>query len=648
MSSLKHKSISDLPLTEERPYRQSPHRDSRPSAGGNGTAAISPARIHYTLKDIEGQEFFANITASKSLEPAGGMLFKDIIDHIHNYPWDSHMESYLFTRYPDPQKWTGRQVENIIDRFRRKPLSYWYLVLKLLADKKVKKAKAFISEFESDMVHDFSFHDNLCLADIMKMSHPLRKELRKAYRIFKRSIIEHRRLESGEIEILRDVGRRLGYRGDRKYVHIRNVKPAKPAGARSHDVGTGLRSLTAEQTIKWLETIPGILPIVRKRVRYETGTESIVSCGGNRVVHIKTSLPPHETFVTCDLTFVGKGVGHYLSSISMAMEYSERFSAHTGCQPDWPQCYEHDMKLTRSSYRKLVKRGERVLDPIALNNYPLIQKSGLIHDMELYWVLGEAVTDQGVGQIYIPAQLVFYMTNFDEPRLEGDQSANGLASGTNITEAKRQGLLEIFERHSFYTTHFDHRRCLVLETDIPEIKAVFNSDELKKRGITIQFANITARFGIPVYKAFIEVDGQIIVGFGADLNSKIAITRALGELLPNIFTYEHELGSITESRLGKPAQKIRHLKDLPPRSMDMEDDLALPNYSTGNVEADVDMLERLLLRNGLNPMYVNLTLRHLGVSVVRVIIPGLNIPATFTERHYESIMDNDGGHLSDE
>ncbi|MFC1858927.1 YcaO-like family protein [Thermodesulfobacteriota bacterium] len=609
------------------------------SPAGNDTESIPPAHINYTLKVVESLHFFAHVTVSQSFEPDGGMLFEEIIDHLHHYPWDAHMDSYLFARFHDLKSWPDEQVECLITRFRRKPLSYWYLILNWLAYNKVKKAQAFIADFESDLTDASGIHDNMCLAEIMQMSHPLRKDLGKAYRLFKENILEHKRLAVEETKILRDVAQRLGYRSDGKYIHIRHVEPAGQAGIPSHEVGTGLRSLTPEQTIEWLETVPGVPAIVRGRVMLKTGTESIVSCGGNQTIRIRTSLPPHKTFVTCDLRYVGKGVGHYLSSISMAMEYSERLSAYTGCRPDWPMCYEHDMKLMRSSYRKLAESGMRGLDPMTLNSYPLIQESGLIHDMELYWVLGEAVTDQGIEQIYIPAQLVFYMTNFDEPKLEADHSANGLASGTNIREAKRQGLLEIFERHGFYTTCFDSGRCFVLETDIPEIQSVLESDELNKRGITIQFMDISTRFGIPNYKAFVEIDGRLIVGFGADLNSKIAITRALGELLPNIFTFENEHGPITASRLGEPVKRTLRLKNLPPRSFDMAEDTLLPNYSTGNVEADLDLLEGLLLGNRLRPMYVNLTLRRLGVPVVRVIVPGLDVPTTFTERHYESLID---------
>ncbi|HIC90647.1 MAG TPA: hypothetical protein EYP21_01005 [Syntrophaceae bacterium] len=51
----------------------------------------------------------------------------------------------------------------------------------------------------------------------------------------------------------------------------------------------------------------------------------------------------------------------------------------------------------------------------------------------------------------------------------------------------------------------------------------------------------------------------------------------------------------------------------------------LPNYSSGNVSQDLQILERLLMMNGYFPIYAHLTRRDLDIPVVRVIIPRLEM-----------------------
>jgi ribosomal protein S12 methylthiotransferase accessory factor YcaO len=55
----------------------------------------------------------------------------------------------------------------------------------------------------------------------------------------------------------------------------------------------------------------------------------------------------------------------------------------------------------------------------------------------------------------------------------------------------------------------------------------------------------------------------------------------------------------------------------------------LPNYSTGQPETDLAILEEVLSENGLQPIYVDLTRKDTGIPVVRAIVPGLEIMADF-------------------
>jgi len=71
----------------------------------------------------------------------------------------------------------------------------------------------------------------------------------------------------------------------------------------------------------------------------------------------------------------------------------------------------------------------------------------------------------------------------------------------------------------------------------------------------------------------------------------------------------------------------------------------LPNYSSGNVDKDLWILEKLLITNGFNPIYVNLTRKDLDIPVIRVVIPGLEmLPdldrySNFNERLFRNYLE---------
>ena len=58
---------------------------------------------------------------------------------------------------------------------------------------------------------------------------------------------------------------------------------------------------------------------------------------------------------------------------------------------------------------------------------------------------------------------------------------------------------------------------------------------------------------------------------------------------------------------------------------------ALPNYSLGSAARDLQLLEKLLVANGYQPIYVNLTREDLDIPVVKAIVPGLEMFAEFDE-----------------
>ena len=128
------------------------------------------------------------------------------------------------------------------------------------------------------------------------------------------------------------------------------------------------------------------------------------------------------------------------------------------------------------------------------------------------------------------------------------------------------------------------------------------------RGIRYQFQDISPPYGIPCCKCYVtDMDGRIAKGTAASLNGGRAILSALTET-PYPYPY------------GPPSGP--GLLQLPRLLFEQ-----LPDYSSGNVERDLALVESLLLANGIAPIYVDLTRRDLQIPVVRALLPGFALSA---------------------
>ncbi|GAU07425.1 YcaO-like family protein [Desulfoplanes formicivorans] len=303
-------------------------------------------------------------------------------------------------------------------------------------------------------------------------------------------------------------------------------------------------------------------------------------------------------------TSYGRGLDLEGARVSCAMEIVERFSSYatvsdgviTGCARRYP--------LVRGSYKELRDQGKHPLDPGKLClEAPYAGES-------LYWMEGHSHAGQDHETVHIPVQCAFLFSNLDEPDLFSGLSSTGLASGTDMDQAKTNAIVEVIERDCKGTQLFDPSRCFRITSDEPELNRLLK--RYANLGIEIQFQDITGHLGVPCYRCYvIAPDGQIIMGTAAHLDGNKALVAAMTET-PYPFP-------------GGPASR-RDPRDLPVRRV--ED---LPRYSTGSPTGDRVLLETLLEHHGLKAYYADLTCRRLGFPVVRAIIPGLEIMTDFDD-----------------
>ncbi len=387
-----------------------------------------------------------------------------------------------------------------------------------------------------------------------------------------------------------------------KVIHIEDVYSR--SNDKSFDTGTSIRAVEPNETLDKILNNPVVQDLLLGdaiRVQWSVSPHAFIR---KWKADIDVSVGRNNWRLEGTLREYGKGLTEDEAKASALMEIIERYSAFANFYNDQSVGYKREYNLIKARYSELTDKGQNVLNP---NKMSL---EAPYEDQELYWILAEEVDKGYYRDIYIPAQFAFLISsgNFDEIDLYSQgTTSNGLASGNTMEEAKLCALLEYIERDSEKVMFFSADRFFLLEAEDPIMNNILKTWEQK--GVYIQFLDLTSEFGIPCYKAFfIHTKGGFSRGWGAHLDGKIAINRAVCELTSPYF--------LSDNYSTVPPKEIDQ------RTIKYED---LPNYSSGNVNKDLWMLEKLLIMNGLHPIYVNLTKKDLDIPAVRVIIPGMEM-----------------------
>lgn len=308
----------------------------------------------------------------------------------------------------------------------------------------------------------------------------------------------------------------------------------------------------------------------------------------------------HRYRLSGEQTVYGRGLDWESARVSYAMEMVERVCAYADIGPDGILGRERRYPLRHGGYAQLRDQGILALDPnrlcleVPYENAPL------------YWMEGEKAGE--TEPIWVPAQCAFLFANLDEINLFSALGSSGLAGGTTPEGARLRALLEILERDTDATTPHDPGRCFAIETEDPAIGRLLSDYE--KKGIAVQFEDITPQMGVPCYRAFVVgPQGQIVKGCAADLSGKRAVISALTET-PYPYPY------------GPPSRR-------PPQNLPVRKLAKLPDYSAAHPKADLARLEKLLQANGFEAIYLDLSRADLKFPVVRAIVPGMELLGDF-------------------
>jgi YcaO-like protein with predicted kinase domain len=393
-------------------------------------------------------------------------------------------------------------------------------------------------------------------------------------------------------------------------IPLQNFMPAfadHNAGLKTYRRGTH-RAAKPEETISRLSPLKdffGITRIANLTGLDRTGIPVVMVCRPN---------------ARSSAVFHGKGIEMAAAKASGLMEAVETWHA------------EHiQLPLRLGSFVDL-REPLNLADVEGLARVP----GGRFHpDLPMLWVEGLDLV--GGENLWVPYETVH--ANSAIPSLPGagcfSASTNGLASGNHLLEATSHALCEVIERdatslwHQLHPSMQDERRLDLATVDDEACRAVL--DLLNKADLEVAVWETTTDVAVPTFECMaVDRTGEIShVGKGAGCHParEIALLRALTEAVQVRTTYivgsrediKHadyhpvnlENRNRHARRLMRPIERARAYQ-------------AVGRYDFDNFEAELSWLvERLRAAGIRQAIVVDLSQSKFDVSVVRVVVPGL-------------------------
>ena len=316
----------------------------------------------------------------------------------------------------------------------------------------------------------------------------------------------------------------------------------------------------------------------------------------------------------------GKGATPAEAKVSAMMEGIERFSA---------EVHHHDLRVERYSR---IQEETSALDPATL-----VLPAGSDPDAPIPWVAGY---DIGAGEdILVPASAVFHPLPPGYPQLFRT-STNGLASGNTIEEAVFHALMEIIERDAWSLVEASRDTGPELrEIDDPLAESLLS--RFRAAGVDVTVKDITSDIGIPTIAAIsddtlLQDPALLTIGMGTHTSARIAVLRALTEVAQSRLTQIHgarEDTTVADFRKRIGYERTKRMNRYWFFSRESRRFSDIPSFDSLDFLDDITLAQQRLREAGLRRMIVvNLTRETIGVPVVRVIVPGLEVFAMDQER----------------
>lgn len=315
----------------------------------------------------------------------------------------------------------------------------------------------------------------------------------------------------------------------------------------------------------------------------------------------------------------GKGATPVEARVSAVMEGIERFSGEL-----------QDHAVIHARYEELV-RERHALDP-----GDLILPPGADPHMTLPWVAGwDMVLDE---EILVPAHAVFHPLNHESRLFR--TNTNGLASGNTREEAVFHALMEVIERDAWSLVEAT-RNTGSLVTEISDGIGAELLHRFTDASVDVVIKDITSDIGIPTIAAvaddvLLKDPALLTIGMGSHTNAGIALLRALTEVAQSRLTQIHGAREDTTDAGFRKQLGYERTKRMNRYWFNGTGEVRfqeIPSFDSDDFLTDIRYVVSALGRVGLHRVIVvDLTREEIGIPVVRVIVPGLEVYAVDQDR----------------
>ncbi len=322
----------------------------------------------------------------------------------------------------------------------------------------------------------------------------------------------------------------------------------------------------------------------------------------------------------------GKGASKEQAKASAIMEALERYSGEL-----------RGDELVRRGVEEMMAEANTI-DPREL----ILPQVSLMHVMyqPIAWVKGwDLMEDE---EIYVPASAVFHPYSSSEDMPIFRSNTNGLASGNTMEEAVLHGICEVIERDAWSLVEVGKKVRGDIEPPPKDEMISSLLAKFEKQSIEVHLKDLTSDVGIPTFAAAaddvrLKDPALLTLGIGTHLNPRITVIRALTEVAQSRLTQIHGAREDTvhadaNRKLGYERMKgMNRMWFYPSPSSRKLDDYEV--LDTPDILDDIGIALGKLKKNGFRRVVaVDLTRKELGVPVVRMIVPWMEVYALDEER----------------
>lgn len=238
---------------------------------------------------------------------------------------------------------------------------------------------------------------------------------------------------------------------------------------------------------------------------------------------------------------------------------------------------------------------------------------------------------------YLPTAYCYYGYPPSYP-LDCWADSNGCAAGNTREEAILQGFMELVERDCVALWWYN--RLSKPRVDLDSFDELY-FQELKQyyhnlnRDLLV--LDITSDLNIPCFVAISsrkdkEVE-DILLGYGAHFDPKIAISRALTEvnqILPNVSSLKTD-GTTNYPLFADPigiqwwqtARLMNQSYLIPDEKMKQKKSNDYLSLASDDLLEDIKLCQQIIKKNGMELLVLDQTRADIGLTVVKVIVPGM-------------------------